>query len=32
MKDVPKSEEQKRKISEAAKARWAQRKLNKNKL
>lgn len=30
MKGVPKSEEQKRKMSEAAKARWAQRKLNKN--
>ena len=29
MKGVPKSEEQKRKMSEAAKARWAQRKLNK---
>lgn len=30
MKGVSKSEEQKRKMSEAAKARWAQRKLNKN--
>ena len=30
MKGVTKSEEQKRKMSEAAKARWAQRKLNKN--